>query len=87
MKTTLLCCLLALGCGCNVITFEFTRPDGTRVKVAAARAVWSTDSYDASLTTNGASLKAVKSGVNTDAIAAATEGAVRGALSAKGGAP
>lgn len=88
MRTLALCAALALCAGCNTVSFQFSKPDGTSVKVWSARAVWNTDSYEATLTTNGASLKATKSGVDAAAIGAATEGAVRGALlSVKGGVP
>ena len=64
--------------GCNTITFDKTAPDGSRTVVTCCRAFWSSEEYEAILGTNSASLKAKKSGVDTAAIAAAAEGAVRG---------
>jgi len=75
---------LALGClcgaflltGCNTTTFKATKADGTSVQITNKRFCWSTENYAATLTTNGASLTASKSNVDSAAIAASVSAAV-----------
>jgi len=75
---------LALGClcgaflltGCNTTTFKSVKPDGTSIEIINKRVFWSTDQYSAVLTTNGASLTASKSNVDSAAIAASVGAAV-----------
>lgn len=70
--------LALTGLGCNSLTFEATKPDGTHVKVTSVRAVWSTDEYAAQIGTNTASLTAKKSSVDATAIEATAAGVARG---------
>ena len=74
--------LIAIGAGCNTITFSKTQPDGSKTVVVCSRVFWSTENYEATLGTNSATLRATKSGVDAAAISAAAEGAVRGLSSA-----
>ena len=77
MKLLLLIPLLSIT-GCCATSFEVTQKDGTKVKWTNYRAVWATDAYTATLTTNGASLTVSKSSVDSAAIQAAANGAAQG---------
>jgi hypothetical protein len=84
MKTSAaLILIVMLGAGCNTTTFSETRPDGTQVRVTNCRAFWSSETYAATIGTNGASLTANKSSVESAAIAAAVQGAIQGAALVK----
>lgn len=83
MKKLLLIPMAALVfCGCNTTSFEATKPDGTHLKIANHRLFWSSDSYTATISTNGASLSANKSTSDSAAIQAIVQGAVAGATQA-----
>lgn len=69
--------------GCNTTSFERTMPDGSTVRVANSRVFWSTESYEATMTETGATLKAEKSRADAQAIKAAAEGVARGLASVK----
>lgn len=67
--------------GCNTITFEkqeVANGATNTVRVSNRRVFWNTDSYEATLSTNSASLKASKSSVDSVAIGAVAEGVARG---------
>jgi hypothetical protein len=84
MKSSILLVLvLVLGSGCNTITFDKTSPDGTKTIVTCCRAFWSSEEYEATLGATTATLKAKKSGVDTAAISAAAEGAVKGVIASQ----
>lgn len=69
--------------GCNTTSFERILPDGSTVSVSNSRVFWSTESYEATMTETGATLKAEKSREDAQAIKAAAEGVARGLASAK----
>ena len=64
--------------GCNTIEFQKTSANGDSLTVRNQRMFWSTDSYEATLGTNSATLKASKSSVDSVAIGAVAEGVARG---------
>jgi len=77
MKKLIVLPLLAIALsGCNTTTFKATKADGTSVEIVNKRFFWATDNYSAVLTTNGASLTASKSNVDSAAIAASVGAAV-----------
>lgn len=79
MKTLILIPIAALLLtGCNTTVFTAKKSDGTTVSISNHRFLWSSDSYSASLTTNGASLTANKSSSDSATIAAIVQGAVAG---------
>lgn len=75
-------CLMLLACGCCYTKFRVKKADGTEVSIENVRAIWTTDSYSATLSTNGAALSANKSSTDKEAIAAIVQGAVQGAAAA-----
>lgn len=79
MKTLFLIGACALLAGCNTTSFTATKPDGTKIAISNNRFLWSSDSYSATLTTNGASLTANKSSADSATIQAIVQGAVAGA--------
>ena len=68
--------------GCNTTLFSETKPDGTKISIKNSRVFWSSESYTCQFSTNGASLSASKSTVDSAAISAATQGAINGMASA-----
>lgn len=77
MKTLILLPLILLA-GCCVTTFEVTKPDGTKVAVHNYRTIWTTDSYNAVIGTNSASLSATKSSVDAATAGAIAKGVTEG---------
>ena len=77
MKKLFLIPVLALAAGCNTTSFKATKPDGTTVQIVNTRILFSTENYSATLTTNGATLSATKSGVDGEASAAIVAAAIR----------
>ena len=70
--------LLAVSlCGCN--TTKFTKAADGTVTIENKRLFWSTDSYAANWSTNGASLEVNKSGTDSAALAALVSAAVTAA--------
>ncbi len=84
MKKLILIPIIACLTGCNTTTFKASKSDGTIVEIRNSRVWWSTEAYAVNLTTNGASLTASKSTVDSAAIGAAVTGAVDGTLKALG---
>lgn len=83
MNTKLLCLLLAvLSCGgCANVSGSRTAPDGSVLKITTWRFFWASQNINFSITDTNrltVTLKVSKSNVDTDAIAAAAEGAVKG---------
>jgi len=64
--------------GCNTTVFTAVKSDGTKVSVSNHRFLWTSDSYTATLSTNGASLSANKSSADSATISAIVQGAVSG---------
>jgi hypothetical protein len=77
MKTLILIPILALVAGCNSTSFKATKPDGTTVSISNTRFLFATENYSATLTTNGATLSATKSGVDGEAGAAIVAAAIK----------
>lgn len=65
--------------GCNTTVFTAKKADGTTVSISNHRFLWASDSYTATLNTNGASLSANKSSSDSATISAIVQGAVAGA--------
>ncbi len=85
MKKAILISLpIILLTACNTTNFSATRADGTKVQIVNRRFMWATEAYNATLTTNGASLSASKSTVDSAAIGAAVAGAVDATVKALG---
>ena len=81
VNTLIIAAGLALfaGCvtGCNTTTFS--KSSAGDVVIHNTRWFWSTDSYTANWTTNGASLEVNKSGVDAAALGAVVQAAVTAA--------
>lgn len=74
--------MMVLLTGCNTTVFTMTKPDGTKVSISNGRLLWTSDSYSATLTTNGASLSANKSSTDSTAMAAVAQGVIQGMAAA-----
>ena len=73
--------LLALGvlltCGCRVITFSQSAPNGVKTSVTVWQAFTATGSYKCALTPTGATLEANKSGIDGKALGTAAGTAIK----------